>query len=85
MLADAVFYCLKCLVAYIMLDLAGVLRGGFFADAQVYKQLRQQLMPLVYLVGYLASRFGQEKMSAFIEGHEAAAFQYAHSAADARF
>ena len=73
------------LIADDMLDLAGVFRGGFFADTQAYEHFCQHRVALEDLLRGGKAGFGQGQVAVFVRFHIAALLQKSHGAANAGF
>ena len=56
-------YRLKGLVAYYVLDFAGVLLGGVGGNSELYEHIRQHTVPLVNLFGFFPALIGKGYMT----------------------
>jgi len=77
------FNSVKGLIAYVMLDLAGVCRCVFLADAQSDEKFGQQSVTVVHLMSNLCTKLCKSEISVGINRYVAAVFQKAYCAADA--
>ena len=68
-----------------VLDLAGILSGGFFRNTAPDEQVRKEEMAFVRLLGNFFARICQEYMTVLVTGDITVALKLFHGDADAGF